>query len=111
MELMGAQVLQRLASEGDARAHRSNAVREYGRTVREEEEYAQALRRRDEALRRRLRAAERARGSSPPGGEPQTERRSWASPIVVGVEGASPVYRFTSSLLSFSFGCLLDAAH
>lgn len=47
MELMGAQVLQRLASEGDARAHRSNAVREYGRTVREEG-LREALRLRDE---------------------------------------------------------------
>ena len=35
LELMGAQTLQRLAGENDARAHRSQAVRDYGRNVRE----------------------------------------------------------------------------
>ena len=35
LELMGAQTLQRLAGENDARAHRSGAVRDYGRSVRE----------------------------------------------------------------------------
>ena len=35
MELMGAQTLQRLAGENDARAHRSQAVRNYGRSVKE----------------------------------------------------------------------------
>lgn len=35
LELMGAQVLQRLAGENDARAHRSKAVRDYGRSVKE----------------------------------------------------------------------------
>ncbi|HVO23097.1 MAG TPA: crotonase/enoyl-CoA hydratase family protein [Candidatus Margulisiibacteriota bacterium] len=35
LELMGAQVLQRLAGENDARAHRAQAVRDYGRMVRE----------------------------------------------------------------------------
>ncbi len=35
LELMGAQTLQRLAAENDARAHRSDAVRNYGRSVRE----------------------------------------------------------------------------
>lgn len=47
LELMGAQTLQRLAAETDARAHRSNAVREYGRTVRDEG-LKETLRRRDE---------------------------------------------------------------
>lgn len=47
LELMGAQTLQRLAAENDARAHRSQAVREYGRTVREEG-LRETLRRRDE---------------------------------------------------------------
>ena len=47
MELMGAQILQRLVGEGDARAHRSNTVREYGRTVRDEG-LKEALRRRDD---------------------------------------------------------------
>lgn len=47
LELMGAQILQRLASEGDARAHRANAVREYGRTMREHG-LKEALRQRDE---------------------------------------------------------------
>jgi len=35
LELMGAQTLQRLAGENDARAHRSQAVRDYGRSVKE----------------------------------------------------------------------------
>ncbi|MEQ9586498.1 MAG: crotonase/enoyl-CoA hydratase family protein [Parvibaculaceae bacterium] len=35
LELMGAQTLQRLAAENDARAHRSQAVRDYGRSVKE----------------------------------------------------------------------------
>ena len=47
MELMGAQVLQRLAAENDARAHRSEAVRGFGRTVREVG-LKELLRRRDE---------------------------------------------------------------
>ncbi len=35
LELMGAQTLQRLAAEGDARAHRADAVRNYSRSVKE----------------------------------------------------------------------------
>jgi enoyl-CoA hydratase len=35
LELMGAQTLQRLAGENDARAHRAQAVRDYGRSVKE----------------------------------------------------------------------------
>ena len=35
LELMGAQTLQRLAGENDARAHRSQAVRDYGRGIQE----------------------------------------------------------------------------
>jgi enoyl-CoA hydratase len=44
---MGAQTLQRLAGENDARAHRAAAVREYGRSVREHG-LKETLRRRDE---------------------------------------------------------------
>ena len=47
LELMGAQTLQRLAAENDARAHRSQAVREYGRSVRDDG-LRETLRRRDE---------------------------------------------------------------
>jgi len=47
LELMGAQTLQRLAAENDARAHRAEAMRDYGRTVRDEG-LKEALRRRDE---------------------------------------------------------------
>ncbi len=47
LELMGAQTLQRLAGENDARAHRSSAVRQYGRDVREHG-LKETLRRRDE---------------------------------------------------------------
>jgi enoyl-CoA hydratase len=47
LELMGAQTLQRLAGENDARAHRAPAVREYGRSVREHG-LKETLRRRDE---------------------------------------------------------------
>jgi len=47
LELMGAQTLQRLAGENDARAHRAPAVREYGRSVRERG-LKETLRRRDE---------------------------------------------------------------
>ena len=47
MELMGAQVLQRLAAENDARAHRAESVRGFGRRVRELG-LREVLRRRDE---------------------------------------------------------------
>lgn len=47
LELMGAQVLQRLAVENDARAHRSDAVRDYGRSFKEHG-LRETLRRRDE---------------------------------------------------------------
>lgn len=47
LELMGAQTLQRLAAENDARAHRSAAVKAYGRSVRDEG-LRETLRRRDE---------------------------------------------------------------
>ncbi len=47
LELMGAQTLQRLAAENDARAHRSQAVREYGRSIRDHG-LKETLRRRDE---------------------------------------------------------------
>ncbi len=47
LELMGAQTLQRLAGENDARAHRSQAVRDYGRSIREHG-LKETLRRRDE---------------------------------------------------------------
>jgi len=47
LELMGAQTLQRLAGENDARAHRAPAVRQYGRDVREHG-LKETLRRRDE---------------------------------------------------------------
>ena len=46
LELMGAQTLQRLAGENDARAHRSDAVRSYGRSVKEHG-LKETLRRRD----------------------------------------------------------------
>ena len=46
LELMGAQTLQRLAGENDARAHRSQAVRNYGRSVKEHG-LKETLRRRD----------------------------------------------------------------
>ncbi len=47
LELMGAQTLQRLAGENDARAHRSQAVRNYGRSIKEHG-LKETLRRRDE---------------------------------------------------------------
>ena len=47
LELMGAQTLQRLAGENDARAHRAPAVRQYVRDVREHG-LKETLRRRDE---------------------------------------------------------------
>jgi enoyl-CoA hydratase len=47
LELMGAQTLQRLAGENDARAHRSQAVRDYGRSVKEHG-LKETLRKRDE---------------------------------------------------------------
>lgn len=47
LEMMGAQVLQRLAAENDARAHRSQAVREYIRSVRDDG-LRETLRKRDE---------------------------------------------------------------
>lgn len=47
LELMGAQTLQRLAAETDARAHRAQAVREYGRSIRDNG-LKETLRRRDE---------------------------------------------------------------
>jgi enoyl-CoA hydratase len=47
LELMGAQTLQRLAGENDARAHRAQAVRDYGRSVKENG-LKETLRRRDE---------------------------------------------------------------
>jgi len=47
MELMGAQVLQRLAAETDARAHRAEAVRGFGHSV-AELGLKEVLRRRDE---------------------------------------------------------------
>jgi enoyl-CoA hydratase len=47
MELMGAQLLQRLAAENDARAHRAEAVRGFGRRVRDVG-LAEVLRVRDE---------------------------------------------------------------
>ncbi|MEE9607986.1 MAG: crotonase/enoyl-CoA hydratase family protein [Myxococcota bacterium] len=47
LELMGAQVLQRLAAENDARAHHAAAVREFGPSVREHG-LKETLRRRDE---------------------------------------------------------------
>jgi enoyl-CoA hydratase len=46
MELMGAQILQRLAAENDARAHRAEAARGFGRSVREHG-LREVLRRRD----------------------------------------------------------------
>lgn len=47
LELMGAQMLQRLAAENDARAHRAEAVRGIGRNIRELG-LKEVLRRRDE---------------------------------------------------------------
>jgi enoyl-CoA hydratase len=47
LELMGAQTLQKLAGENDARAHRSQAVRNYGRSVKEHG-LKETLRKRDE---------------------------------------------------------------
>ena len=47
LELMGAQTLQRLAGENDARAHRAHAVRNYGRSVKEHG-LKETLRKRDE---------------------------------------------------------------
>jgi len=47
LELMGAQTLQRLAGENDARAHRARAVREYGQSIKEHG-LKETLRRRDE---------------------------------------------------------------
>ena len=47
LELMGAQTIHRLAGENDARAHRAQAVRDYGRNIREHG-LKETLRRRDE---------------------------------------------------------------
>jgi len=47
LELMGAQTLQRLAGENDARAHRSQAVRDYARSIKENG-LKETLRMRDE---------------------------------------------------------------
>lgn len=47
LELMGAQTIHRLAGENDARAHRSQALRDYGRNMRELG-LKETLRRRDE---------------------------------------------------------------
>jgi enoyl-CoA hydratase len=47
LELMGAQTLQRLAGENDARAHHAQAVRDYGRSIKEHG-LKETLRRRDE---------------------------------------------------------------
>jgi len=47
LELMGAQVLQRLAAENDARAHHAPAVREYSRSFKEHG-LKETLRKRDE---------------------------------------------------------------
>ncbi len=47
LEMMGAQTIHRLAGENDARAHRAQAVREYGRSIRENG-LKETLRRRDE---------------------------------------------------------------
>ncbi len=47
LELMGAQAIHRLAGENDARAHRAQAVRDYGRDIREHG-LKETLRRRDE---------------------------------------------------------------
>jgi enoyl-CoA hydratase len=47
LELMGAQTIHRLAGENDARAHRAQAVRDYGRDIRELG-LKETLRRRDE---------------------------------------------------------------
>ena len=46
LELMGAQILQRLAGENDARAHRAQAVRDYVRSIKEHG-LKETLRRRD----------------------------------------------------------------
>ena len=46
LELMGAQTLQRLAGENDARAHRADAVRSYSRSMKEHG-LKETLRRRD----------------------------------------------------------------
>ena len=43
---MGAQTLQRLAGENDARAHRARAVRDYGHSI-QEHGLKETLRRRD----------------------------------------------------------------
>ena len=48
LELMGAQTVQRLAAANDARAHHSQAVRDYGRSIREHG-LKETLRRLDEA--------------------------------------------------------------
>ena len=61
MELMGAQVLQRLAVENDARAHHAPAVREYGRKIKEHG-VKETLRQRDEPF-----GEGRARVSEPDG--------------------------------------------
>ena len=47
LELMGAKTLQRLAGENDARAHRAQAVRDYGKSIKEHG-LRETLRRRDE---------------------------------------------------------------
>jgi len=70
LELMGAQTLQRLAGENDARAHRSQAVRDYGRSVKEHG-LKETLRRRDEPFGDGL-----ARVEVPEGRNPSVRARS-----------------------------------
>lgn len=73
MELMGAQTLQRLAGENDARAHRSQAVRDYGRSVKENG-LKETLRRRDEPFGEGM-----VRVGEPEGREPQVRAQSIAA--------------------------------
>jgi enoyl-CoA hydratase len=64
LELMGAQVLQRLAAENDARAHRSAAVRGYVRSVKEHG-LKETLRRRDEPFGEGMARVREPEGRSP----------------------------------------------
>jgi len=66
MELMGAQVLQRLAAENDARAHHAEAVRGFGRNVRDHG-LREVLRRRDEPFGHGMTSATEPDGRLPRG--------------------------------------------
>ena len=81
LELMGAQTLQRLAGENDARAHRAPAVREYGRSVREHG-LKETLRRRDEPFGEGYARVDEPRGAAEPSGPRARADRSRVGPLL-----------------------------